>query len=80
MTLKETLKELEELRNEKTYAYNFKNGVGENQFGVKLGDIRKVAKKTKKDHKLALELWDTNIFDAQMLSILIIKPKELSQV
>lgn len=79
MTLKETFKELEELRNENTYAYNFKNGVGENQFGVKLGDIRKVAKKAKKDHKLALELWNTNNFDAQMLSILIINPKELSK-
>jgi 3-methyladenine DNA glycosylase AlkD len=45
---------------------------------VKLGDIRKLAKKIKSDHALALELWDTKIFDARMLAVLIMHPKELS--
>jgi 3-methyladenine DNA glycosylase AlkD len=78
MTLKETLTELEALSNEKTRAYNTKNGVGENQYGVKLGDIRKIAKKLKTSHQLALELWETKNFDAQMLAMLIIKPTQLT--
>lgn len=78
MTLKETLEQLEVLTHEKTRKHNLKKGVGENQFGVKLGDIRKIAKKIKADHELALELWETGNFDAQMLAILILKPKELS--
>ena len=78
MTLKETLKQLEAAADEKTKSYNSKNGVGDNQYGVKLGDIRKLAKKIKTNHALALELWETENFDAQMLAILIINPKELT--
>lgn len=78
MTLKETLEQLEVLSDEKIRTYNTKNGVGENQFGVKLGDLRKLAKKIKTNHELALELWKTENFDAQMLAMLIIKPKELT--
>jgi hypothetical protein len=43
MTLKETLAELEALGNEKVRAHNTKWGAGDNQYGVKLGDIRKRA-------------------------------------
>ncbi len=78
MKLKEALELLKELIDEKTKAYNTKNGVGENQYGVKLGDLRKVAKKIKANHKLALELWETENFDAQMLAMLIIQPNKLS--
>ncbi len=78
MTLKETLKQLEALSDEKTKLYNSRNGVDANQFGVKLGDIRKVAQKIKLDHELALELWETGNFDAQMLAMLIISPKSLT--
>lgn len=58
--------------------YNTKRGMGENQYGVKLGNLRKIARKTKTDHGLAIELWKTENFDAQMLSMLIIKPNELT--
>lgn len=78
MTLKETLKQLEALGDEKTRAHNTKNGVGENQYGVKLGDLRTVAKKIKLNHALALELWKTENFDAQMLAMLLLKPEQLS--
>ncbi len=47
MTLKETLKQLESLSDEKTLAHNTRNGVDDNQFGVKLGDLRKVSKTIK---------------------------------
>jgi hypothetical protein len=47
MTLAETLAQLEALGNEKMRAHNNKNGAGDNQFGVRLGDIRKVAAEIK---------------------------------
>lgn len=78
MTLKSTLKELESLGDEKVKKQNAKSGVGDKQYGVKLGDLRKVAKKIKLNHELALQLLKTDNFDAQMLAMLIIKPKELS--
>jgi 3-methyladenine DNA glycosylase AlkD len=78
LTLKAILKELESLGDEKMKAQNAKSGIGDNQYGVKLGDLRKVAKKIKTNHELSLQLWDTENFDAQMLAMLIIKPKELS--
>lgn len=78
MTVKEALKELKALGDEKVRKLNAKSGAGENQFGVSLGDIRKVAKKIKTDHELALALWDTGNVDAQFLSTLVIQPKKLS--
>ncbi|UKT64835.1 DNA alkylation repair protein [Pedobacter mucosus] len=78
MNLTETLSQLESLGIEKVRQMHIKNGARENLFGVKMGDIRAVAKKTKIDHTLGLELWKTENIDARLLAILIIKPKELS--
>ena len=77
MTLKETLKQLESLGDEKMRAYNIKGGGGDNQFGVPLGDIRVLAKKIKTNHELAMALWKTGNIDAQFLATLLIKPKNL---
>lgn len=79
MTVKEIFAQLKALSNEKMVALNIKNGATTGtQFGVKLGDIRNIAKKIKTNHKLALELWQTKNIDARLLAILILKPKELS--
>jgi 3-methyladenine DNA glycosylase AlkD len=78
MTLKETLAQLKALGDAKVRAHNKKNGAGENQFGVKMGDIRKLAKQVKTDHKLALALWETKNVDAQFLAILLMEPKKVS--
>lgn len=83
MTLNETLKQLKALGNEKVRAQNakesvFGSGAGDNQYGVSLGDIRKLAKKIKTNHELALSLWETGNADAQFLATLLIQPKNLS--
>lgn len=57
---------------------NKKNGAHDNQFGVKLGDIRKVADTIKSNHELAKALWETGNVEARLLSTLIIVPKLLS--
>lgn len=74
MTSKEALEQLKLLRNEKMIAQNIKNGADNNQFGVKLGDIRDLANKIKSDHELGLELWKTGNIDARLLATLILKP------
>ena len=79
MTLKAALAQLESLGNEKVRAQNRKNGAGANQFGVRHGDIRKLAAKIKTDDKLAIALWDTGNLDAQLLAILLLTPSNLSR-
>ena len=78
MTLSDTLKHLQALGDDKVRARNSSNGAGDNQFGVKLGDIRKVAKKLKTNHELAMELWETGNIEARLLATLVIEPETLS--
>ena len=53
------------------------NAGAEAQFGVKMGDIRKVAALAKRDHALALRLWATGNLDARLLATLLLDPKKL---
>lgn len=78
MTLEEALNELKKLGNEKMRSQNTKHGATDNQFGVRRGDVRKLAKKIKTDHQLAKALWETENIDAQFLAILLIEPNKLS--
>lgn len=78
MAVEEILARLEALGNEKVRAQTTRSGAGENQFGVRLGDIRKLAKEIKSNHELGLELWETGNVDARLLAILLFKPKLLS--
>ena len=83
--VKNVLAELESLGDEKRRQFNAKvgrDGIAgvplDKQFGCKTGDVRKVAKKLKTNHELGQKLWKTGNMDAQMLAILIMKPKGLS--
>ena len=78
MTLQEALDALKALGNESVRVHNRKFGAGDNQYGAKLGDIRKLAAQMKADHQSAMDLYDSGIIDAQLLAILLIKPKKLS--
>ncbi len=80
MTVDEILAQLESLGDDARRQHNRKAGAPDNQFGVKLGDLRTIARKLKSNHSLALELWDTGNVEAQLLATLIIKPKSLSAV
>ena len=77
-TVEEMMARLAALGDEKRRAINAKNGAGENQFGVPMGEIRKLAAEIKSDHALGMGLWGTGNIDAQLLGILLIKPKTLS--
>ena len=78
MTLQEALDALKSLGNESVRVHNRKFGAGDNQYGAKLGDIRKLAAQMKADHQSAMDLYDSGIIDAQLLAVLLIKPKKLS--
>ena len=78
MTVEKLLAQLESLGDDARRAHNTRAGAPDNQFGVKLGDIRAIAKKIKTDHELALELWDTGNVEAQLLATLVMKPESLS--
>lgn len=78
MTVKDILAKLESLGDDARRAHNVKAGAPDNQFGVPLGDVRKIARTIKSDHALALKLWDTGNVEAQLLATLVIKPKSLS--
>ncbi|HTF91071.1 MAG TPA: DNA alkylation repair protein [Planctomycetota bacterium] len=78
MNVKEALAELKQLGNESVRTRNARNGAGDNQYGVQMGDIRKLAKKSKANHELGLELWATENLDARLLAILLISPEKLS--
>ena len=78
MTAKEALAKLASLGEEKVRKQNRKHGAGGNQFGVKHGEIRKLAQTIKTNHALAVELWETENCDAQLLAVLLMDPKALS--
>lgn len=77
MTKDEALARLETMGSDKMRSQNRRSGAGDNQFGVKLGDIRKLAKEIKPNHDLALELWESANLDARLLAILLLKPKQI---
>jgi 3-methyladenine DNA glycosylase AlkD len=47
-------------------------------FGVKVGDIQRVARGIGKSHELALALWDTGWYEARMLAAYIDEPARLT--
>lgn len=77
-TVAAVLAELEALGDEKVRARSVRAGGDANQFGVLSGDLRKLAKKLKTNHALALELWECGNMDARMLAILLLEPTKLS--
>ncbi len=72
MTAKEVLDELKTLGSASYKKMLFNNyGVKEPCFGVKIGDLKKIQKRIKKDYQLALDLYDTGNYDAMYLAGLI---------
>jgi 3-methyladenine DNA glycosylase AlkD len=46
--------------------------------GVKMGDIQKLGKQLGRDHALALELWDTGVYEARMLCAYVDEIEEVT--
>jgi 3-methyladenine DNA glycosylase AlkD len=65
---------------QKTFEHIFDNhGAGGRSWGVKIEDLKKIQKKVRTDHALALQLFDTGISDAQYLAGLIADEKKITK-
>lgn len=71
MNAKEILAEIKPLGSEGYKRVMFNHGVTGPCFGVKISDLQKIVKRVKKDHQLALDLYETGIYDAMYLAGLI---------
>ncbi len=71
MTCDEILEELKGLGSESYRRVMIKHGAREPIFGTKIGDMQKIVKRIKKDYQLALELYDSGVYDAMYLAGLI---------
>ncbi|HDR6268318.1 TPA: DNA alkylation repair protein [Bacillus cereus] len=78
MLLEEVMQQLEEYgteQNRKTYK---NHGAKEPLFGVSFANLKLLKKKIKKNHDLAVELWETKNMDAMTLATYILDPKNLT--
>ena len=71
MTAAEILKQLEPLGADSYKKVLLNHGIKEPVFGAKIGELKKFQKRIKKDYQLALDLYDTGVYDAQYLAGLI---------
>jgi 3-methyladenine DNA glycosylase AlkD len=79
MTADEVLAQLKPLGSEGYRKIMFNHGVEEPLFGVKIEELKKIAKRAKHDQQLALDLYETGIYDAQYLAGLIVDDSKLSK-
>lgn len=79
MTYEEIMQKLEELGTEQTKKTFVRHGAKEPLFGVKIGDLKKLVKYVKKEHDLALSLYDSGNYDAMYLAGLSVNPKRMTK-
>lgn len=77
MTLEDVMQELEGYGDERNKSTLMKHGAQEPFFGVKVADLKKVLKKTKKNHELSLALYQTGNSDAMYLAGLMADEKQI---
>ena len=82
MTKTQVLALLKENKNERGMAHWKKRAPKTRKlksFGIGLTQLRKLAKLVGRDHKLAQQLWNSDIYDAKIIGLLIDDPKQLSR-
>ena len=73
------VKELRSLGTESTKRTLMRHGAPDSIFGVKIEELKKIQKRVKKDHELALALFDTGIGDAMYLAGLIADDEKMTK-
>ena len=71
MTATDILKELKPLGSESYKRTMLRHGAQEPIYGVKIEELQKIRKRIIQDHQLALDLFDTGVYDAMYLAGLI---------
>jgi 3-methyladenine DNA glycosylase AlkD len=71
MTAAEILSDLKKLGRDSYKKVLLNHGVSEPVFGVKIEEMKKIQRRVKKDYQLALDLYDTGVYDAMYLAGLV---------
>lgn len=71
MTAQDILDEIKPLGSDSYKKVLFNHGVKEPCYGVKIEHLKKIQKRIKMDYRLALDLYDTGVYDAMYLAGLI---------
>src|SRR4051812_27913139 len=79
MTKDEVMTALKKLGTEQTKKTWARHGAKGDYFGVKIGDMKTIEKKVKRDHRLAKELYATGNCDAMYLAGLIADEKAVTK-
>jgi len=79
MTSTEILKKLQQLGNEGTAKVLMKHGAKNPCYGVKVEDLKKIQKQVKTNHDLAMELFNSGVFDAMYLAGLVMDGASMSK-
>lgn len=73
------INELRSMRNEHNIAGMKKFAIGnDNTLGISIPTLRQIAKQYKKNHELALALWQSHIHEAMLLAVFIADPKQVT--
>jgi 3-methyladenine DNA glycosylase AlkD len=80
MSFHEVMAWMEGRRNEKNRAGMARFGINtERAYGISVVDLRKLAKSIPKDHSLAIELWNSGMHEAMILSSMVDEPEKVTE-
>ena len=79
MTAKEIVRELKSLGNDGYKKVIMNHGAKEPVYGVKIEAMKKIQMRIKKDYQLALDLFDTGIYDAMYLAGLVADDSKMTK-
>jgi 3-methyladenine DNA glycosylase AlkD len=79
MTASAILEELRPLGRESYKKILLNHGAAEPCLGVKIEDLKKIQKRIRKDYRLALDLFDSGVYDAQYLAGLIADDEQMTK-
>ena len=79
MTSAEILKQLEKLGSPGTANVLMKHGAKSPCYGVKVEDLKKIHKQVKTNHDLAMQLFNSGVFDAMYLAGLVIDGSTMTE-
>ena len=78
MEIAAVMDQLKSVGTEETATTYKRHGAGDNVFGVKYADLKKLKKKIGVNHDLALELWETGNSDARSLAMMVADPDDVT--
>src|SRR5436189_1190651 len=79
MTAAEIIAELKTLAKDSYKKTLLRHGIPEPLLGVSIEELKKIQKRVKKDYQLALDLYETGIYDAMYLAGLIADDTKMSK-